>query len=393
MRARLRRGYVSIAVIAFAIVLLSISALAPVVSTTADFSIFNSGWNGTSDLAVSTYKLGKFSPTFEVKSTGTEMQVAQVGLDRISLDPVASALVEIGPTVPFTDSDGNIVGSFVRQGGTLLLADDFGTGNSLLTKMGATSRISGKLAMDLAFDKKPQFPVLFDLRPSPLTRNVSTVLLNYPSSLTIDAATTTPVAYTSVASWLDTDNNGQRGLEEPSGPFVIMAQERLGNGTIVLLSDPSVLINGMGRYLNNSILKQNILSVLCTGRSAVLFDESHRDYFDPVAITMKFTGSVSPTAKGAVTVLAFILILWIATDYVDKALALVIHQLRALYSWSVRMIFSWRKPAPPPAKITLEQIEEEVKGKHPDWRPGVVHYVIKERDRHSRAMLEREEEA
>jgi hypothetical protein len=393
LRAKLSRGYVSIAVIAFAFVLLLVSALAPAVSTTADFSIFNPGWNGTSDLAVSTYKLGKFSPSFEVKSTGTDMQVAQVGLNTLKLDPVASTLVEIGPTIPFSDSDGNIVGSFVKQGGTLFLADDFGTGNSLLTKMGASSRISGKLVMDLAFDKKPQFPVCFDLRPSSLTNNVSSVLLNYPSSLVVNAATTTSVAYSSIASWLDTDNNGERGLGEPSGPFVIMAQERLGNGTIILLSDPSALINGMGKNLNNSILKQNILSVLSTGRSAVFFDESHRDFFDPVAITMKFTGSVSPTAKGGVTVLAFLLILWIATDYVDRALAIIIRQLRTLYSWSVHLIFSWRKPAPPPAKITLGQIEEEVKGKHPDWRPGVVHYIIKERERHLKAMLQPEEEA
>jgi hypothetical protein len=391
LRAKLSRGYVSIAVIALAIVLLFVSALAPAVSTTADFSIFNPGWNGTSDLAVSTYKLGKFSPTFEVRSTGTEMQVAQIGFDKIKLDPIGSALVEIGPSVAFSDSDGNIVGNFVKQGGRLLLADDFGTGNSLLIKMGASSRISGKLVMDLAFDKKPQFPVCFDLRQSPLTSNVSSVLLNYPSSLIIDASTTTPVANTSIASWLDTDNNGERSLEELSGPFVVMAEEKLGNGTIILLSDPSVLINGMGKYLNNSILKQNILSELTLGRSAVFFDESHRDFFDPVAITLKFTGSVSPTAKGAVTILAFVLILWIATDYVDRALEFVIRQLRALYSWTVRMVFSWRKPAPPPVKVTLEQIEEEVKGKHPDWRPGVVHYIIKERSRHSKAMLEHEE--
>jgi len=392
VRAKLSRGYVSIAVMGFAIVLLMVSALAPAVSTTADFSIFNSGWNGTSDLAVSTYRLGKFSPTFEVKSTGTGMQVVQVGLNALKLDPIGSALVEIGPTTPFSDSDGTIAGSFVRQGGTLLLADDFGTGNGLLEKMGASSRISGKLVMDLAFDKKPQFPVIFDLRESPLTKNVSTVLLNYPSSLNINAATTTPVAYSSIASWLDTDGNGERGLAEPSGPFVVMAQERLGNGTIVLLSDPSALINGMSKNLNNSILMQNILSVICEGRSAVFFDESHRDYFDPVAITMKFTGSIPATAKGGVTVLAFVLILWIATDYVDRALAIALGQLKAFYRWSMRILFSWRKPAPPPAKITLEQLEAEVAGRHPDWRLGIIHYIIKERDKHTKAMLESERE-
>ena len=389
MRVRLRRGYVSIAVLALASLLLLVSATAPAISSTADFSIFNSGWNGTSDLAMTTYKLGKFSPTFEVKSTGTEMQVAQIGLDRLVLDPIGSALVEIGPTAAFSDSDGTIVGDFVRAGGVLLLADDFGTGNSLLQKMGASSRISGKLVMDLAFDKKPQFPVCFDIRPSPLTTNVTSILLNYPSSLVLNSsARTSPVAFTSIASWLDIDGNGERGLNEPSGPFPIIAEEKLGNGTIVLLSDPSVLINGMSKHLNNTDLKDDILTVLCLGRSSVFFDESHRDAFDPVAITMRFTGSVPAETKGGVTVLAFILVLWIATDYVDKALALVIRSLKSFYVWAVGLLLFWRKPEPVPERLTPEQLEKEVRKNHPDWRPGVIHYVVRERTRHSKAMLE-----
>ncbi len=390
MRARLRRGYVAIAVIACATVLLSVSAVAPAISSTVDFSIFNSGWNGTSGLAVSTYKLGKFAPSFQVKSTGTELQVVQIDLNQLTLDPVSSALVEIGPSLPFTAADGRIVGDFLRGGGMLLLADDFGTGNSLLEKMGATSRISGRLVMDLAFDKKPQFPVCYDLRTSPLTANVTSLLLNYPSSLIINGTNTTPLAFTSVASWLDTNNNGRMDPGEPMGPFPLLAEERLGSGTIILLSDPSVLINGMQAYRNDSVFARNVLSVLCTGRSSVYFDESHRNFFSPVVITAKFTGSISTTAKGALAVIAFVLSLWIATDYVDKAVAIVLKRALALYSWFVRVLFFWRKPAPAAKAMTVEELEAEVKRRHPDWRPGVIHYIVKESERHSKIVLEHE---
>jgi hypothetical protein len=391
MHAKLRRGYVSIAAMIVAVVLLSITLLTPAVSTTADFSIFNSGWNGTSELAVSAYEAGKFAPSFTTRATGTDLEVVQLGFDKIGLDPTASTLVVIGPTLGFTADEGRIVGDFVRAGGVLLLADDFGTGNQLLEGMGSSTRISGVLVMDLAFDKKPEFSVCFDLQTDPLTRNVSSILLNYPSSIITNSATTSAIAFSSIASWQDVNGNNERDLDEPSGPFVIMAREELGNGTVIVLSDPSVLINGMAKYLNNSALDENVIAQICTGRASVFFDESHRDFFDPVAVTMRFSGSLSDEAKGVIVVLAFVLVLWIATDYLDRGLALVIQRLKILYFTIMSILLGWRKKAPAPAPPSPVQLEEEVMARHPDWRPGIVHYIAKEHGRHTKAALEREE--
>ncbi|MEM4277418.1 MAG: hypothetical protein QXQ13_08065, partial [Thermoplasmata archaeon] len=66
MRHRLQRGYAAIAMVVTAIVFLAVSMQSPVVSTTVDFSIYNSGWNGVSGLAVLTYRAGKFAPSFQV---------------------------------------------------------------------------------------------------------------------------------------------------------------------------------------------------------------------------------------------------------------------------------------------------------------------------------------
>ena len=57
MRRRLRKGYIAIALMMATVGLFLVAMLSPVLSTSTDFSIYNSGWNGTSSLAVSTYEL------------------------------------------------------------------------------------------------------------------------------------------------------------------------------------------------------------------------------------------------------------------------------------------------------------------------------------------------
>jgi len=366
-----------------AVAFLAVSMISPVVSTTTDFSIFNSGWNGTSGLAISTYRLGKFVPSFEAKTTGTDITVAQMNLDELSLDPQTAALAIIGPSRPFSKADGDLVGNFVRNGGMLVLADDFGTGNSLLEGMGATSRISGKLVIDLSFEKKPEFSVCFDMVPDALTRNVTTLLLNYPSTITIAGNTTDALVYTSIASWLDTNANRTQDPEEPQGPFPVLAREHLGLGSIVLLSDPSVLINGMRDYMSNGKFADNIVAEMCSDRQAVYFDESHRQFLDPVAITTRLTGQVPTNAKVVLIATAFVLALWISTDIVENAASWTIERARWMWSKTFGRIFAIRKKEPEAAEMSIDQILEEVQAAHPTWRTGLIKYSIRERLRHA----------
>ena len=389
MRSRIGKGYAATAVIAVAIALLAVSMTAPAISTTEDFSIFNSGWNGTSDLALMTYKAGKFAPSFQVESTGTDITVTQVDLTTIDPDPGYSALIIIGPTKAFTDSEGELMGEFVRGGGKLMLADDFGTANTLLDKMGATSRFSGDLVMDLSFEKQPEFSVVFDIRPDPITTNVTTMLLNYPSSISVDDATTSVLAYTSIASWRDTNENRLEDRAEPRGPFPVLARERLGLGSIILLSDPSVLINGMSEYMDNGAFGENLIAEVCKDRTEVYFDESHRTFFDPVTATVEFTGEVSTTVKAALAVTVFILTLWMATDLVDKAVLWVAGRVRDALGFVAGIVtrpFSRRIPVKQPKKLTLDESIEKVTKEHPEFRPGLVRYMLRERDRHGKSL-------
>ena len=385
MRSSLKRGYIAAMVMVAAVAFLAVSMVSPVVSTTTDFSIFNSGWNGTSGLAVSTYRLGKFVPSFQARTTGTDITVAQMNLNELSLDPNTTALAIIGPSRPFSSSDGALVGDFVRRGGMLVLADDFGTGNTLLERMGAASRFSGKLVIDLSFEKKPEFSVCFDLIQDPLTVNVTSLLLNYPSTIVKNGTTLEVLGSTSVASWLDTNNRVQ-DPGEPQGPFPVIARERLGFGSILLLSDPSVLINGMRNYMDNEVFADNLVTLMCSGRSTVYFDESHREFLDPVSVTTRLTGQVPTNAKVILIAAAFVLALWISTDIVENAVAWTAKRVHWLWSISIGRVLSIRGKKPSPETRSPEEVIEEVSAAHPAWRPGLIKYAVRERIRHAESI-------
>jgi len=370
-----------------AIGLTILSLVSPVLSSSADFSIFNAGWNGTSDLAVSTYRAGKFTPSFELRSTGSDVEFIHFGFEEIELDPVSEAMVIIGPTKEFSSSEGALMGEFVRAGGRLLLADDFGSANSLLEAMNASCRFLGKLVIDLSFEKSPEFPICFDISPDALTTNVTSLQLNCAASITVGGSSET-LARTTVASWSDTDGDRMQDFGEPSGPFVILAREHLGSGEIVLLSDPSVLINGMRSHLDNELLSSNLVSVISEGRSGVYFDESHRDYFDPVTISTDITGTVPGNVKAALFSVAFVLALWITTDVVDRSWSWIRGRAGRAYDVFIRKVLRRGAKEHEPEGRSLDDLVRELSVSHPEWREGLVRHVIKEKQRHD-AHVER----
>jgi hypothetical protein len=389
MFTRLRKGYAAVAVMAVALTLLIISMTAPVASSSADFSIFNSGWNGTSQLAVLTYEAGKFAPAFKVQSTGTDVTIEQADLATIDLDPATDALAIIGPTKTFSSEEGKHIGDFIRAGGKLLLADDFGMGNSLLQGIGVDSRFVDDLVVDLAYEKLPEFSVLFDLREDPLTVNVTTLLLNYPASLIVNETTTVVVAYSSIASWRDMNGNRLQEWGEPRGPFPIVARESVGAGSILLISDPSILINGMTDKMDDGVFGANVINELCYGRTTVYFDESHRTFLDPVSITLEFTGEISDNAKAGLAVVALVLTLWISTDLLERAYAMLRSWGGKLVSFIMRIIpfrVSKAKPAKKPEPLGFDEMVAKATEEHPEWRTGLVRYLIRERERHGKTL-------
>ncbi len=265
--------YILIGSIVLLILFLSLSA--PVVTTDADFSVYNPGWNGCSDLAVKTNQMGKFTHKLELKN-GESMDITQKELTQYSLSSNKSSLVILGPKQKFTKRETNYIDSFMVKGGIVVLSDDFGKGNTLLDGLNTSSRFIGKPVLDLSFEKKPDFGVAYNVRESDLTNNVSYVLLNRPTGIVPDRNSTSYMN-TSEASWVDRNNNGMHDPGEKRRNIPLLTMEDYGKGKLILVSDPSIFINSMREELDNRVLTNNILDYASSGRDNVVFDESHRE--------------------------------------------------------------------------------------------------------------------
>lgn len=198
--------------------LLVIIALVP---STDDFALDNPFWNGMSRLAA---------------LLGARPVAA---MDAGSL-PGDSLVLVIGPSRPFTAQEARALKAFVERGGVLVVADDFGTANTLLALMGLRVRLNGSLLADPLFMHRSQYLPL--ARVAVGGRELR-VYLNYGTF--IEAAEGRCIGYSTPFSYIDANMNGRHDPGEPHGPFCTVLEARLGRGRLYLVADSSVFINSM----------------------------------------------------------------------------------------------------------------------------------------------------
>ncbi len=264
--------YILLSAVVLLIILFSMAA--PIVTTRADFSVYNPNWNGCSHFAVKTYEAGKFTPNLQL-SNEQDMELVDRDITSYDLEPSSSTLVFLGPKADFTGKERDYVHRFLMGGGRVLLSDDFGSANSLLGGLNTSSRFNGDLLLDMSFEKKPDFGVAYQINDHPITDGVYLLMMNRPTVLKPDEDAEVLVQ-TSKASWLDRDEDGAYDEDEPSGSFPVLSVEDYGMGELILLSDPSIMINSMLDKVDNQRFVDNVLGYLSEDREKIVFDESHR---------------------------------------------------------------------------------------------------------------------
>ncbi len=225
-----------------------------VVPSATDFSTSNPSWNGLQQARV---------------------QFAMHGLCWLNLLPVqavGTALVVI-PVVPFSTRDLDALKQYTVGGGLLILMDDFGYGNPILAHLGAESRLSGQLLVDPLFAyKNRRFPRITEL-VGPTAEGVQNIVLNHATILT-GTARMTVLARSSPSSFLNRTQSGRRDAGDPLGPFAVAALQRVGAGSVVVVSDSSLLLNSMLGLADNRRFVQNLFHL--AGRQPhVYLDEGH----------------------------------------------------------------------------------------------------------------------
>ena len=218
-----------------------------------DFRTENPFWNGTRDIS-------SIIPASPLAS-----------LSDLPSSPQGATLILI-PYLNFIPTELDKLNNFVTQGGTLVLADDYGFGNQILEYLGLKARFSGQTLLDPLFSYKNKWlPRIYHLTENSVTINTESLILNHATCL-IDVETKDVLAQSSSFSFLDLNGNEEWDENEPTGPLPVISRHSLGSGQIILISDPSIFINSMETMGSNYNFIQNIADITT---SRLLIDQSH----------------------------------------------------------------------------------------------------------------------
>jgi len=191
-----------------------------------DFMISNAMWNGTRNFLS------------ELNASSIE------SLDDLPNPPEEAVLVAI-PYLDYNDEELSNIKRFVDNGGTLLLMDDYGFGNSVLAYLGVNIRFTNKPLLDpLFYYKNPSLSRITDFAPEVKESDIDVIMLNHATTLT-NVMDSEAIAWSSDASFLDLNENDVWDVGEPKGSFIIAAKIQLGEGIVAVVSDPSMIINSM----------------------------------------------------------------------------------------------------------------------------------------------------
>lgn len=355
MIEQVKLAYRFLLVLGVGVLLLVLALFVPVLSSNADFSIYNTGWNGCSTLGRTVYSTGTFKPTIDVSASSEEL-VVHTSLPDLEpkLEPGESAIMVIGPDIPFTKEEAGFVHRFLIRGGSVLLADDFGSGKGLLTMLNTTTSISGHLMVSLSFEKSGEFSVASDMADHPVTEGVSLLLLNLPSTI-VPSPLAKILVNSSEASWLDIDDDNRLDLDEPKGPFPLLTIEPYGRGELMVLSDPSIMINQMQGLMNDTTLVRNMVSYLTNGRKVLVMDETHRDMANPVHALNVYVANISPWMKGAIIGGSLVLFVIMGSSVPARFRDRMERLLKRLLGGE------------PSRSRTVDEVFDRVRHKHPDW--------------------------
>lgn len=217
-----------------------------------DFQADNPYWNG----------LKSEFETIEITKTKSLMDISPPYTDKVLM---------VIPYQEISTNDLKILDDFINDGGILILADDFGHGNLLLSQLGLEVRFANTPLLDPVICHTNRWlPIIVRFATDPVTADITELVFNHPTSL-IGVSEQDVIAWSSSMSFSDANNNGKWDNGEEFGPYPVIARYHQGNGQLILISDPSVFINSNQNLGDNSILLGNIAGL---GENGFFIDQS-----------------------------------------------------------------------------------------------------------------------
>jgi hypothetical protein len=237
-------------------------------TSTADpaLSAYNPGWDGSSTLR------GEIAPVGGSVVVGEGMSAYN------TVTPAGTVAFVLSPDRRYTDDEAARLRAFVRRGGTLVVAEDFGPHtNPLLDRIGASTRVDGRPLRDgYSYYRSPSLAVATGVAESDLTTGVDRLTLNRGTALEPNGAQV--LVESSPLAYVDANRNATLDRAESMGPHPVVTVEQVGEGRAVVVADPSVFINAMLERPGN----RQFALALVTGAETVLLDYSHAETVPPL---------------------------------------------------------------------------------------------------------------
>lgn len=222
----------------------------PVFKSNAEYSVLNTDWNGVSSFGKLLYSKGEIAPILTT-------------YDSLNLGERKGTLIILGPNLDFTGEEIAELRGFLENGNTIILADDFGTGNQILEGLGLEERFAKGELITPIYSKNHHYPITAEIRDSKLSKNVEKIVMYDPS---IILNPQNALVYTPNSSIF---KNGY-------GAFAVVDRIEYGDGEIILISDPDIFTNSLFRE-NEEFIK----NLLDYANGPFYLDEVHHRDFNP----------------------------------------------------------------------------------------------------------------
>lgn len=239
-------------------------------TSTAAFGAYNPAWDGATALRD------------EADAAGVESEIARNTTAYTRVPANGTVAVVISPDKPYRSAEAARLRTFVRRGGTLVIAEDFGNhSNALLATLGVRARFDGRLLRDERYNyRSPAMPVARNVSNHSLVSGIERLTLNHGTA--VRANRTTVLVRTSGYAYLDTNRNEALDTNESIGAYPVATVERTGAGGVIAVGDPSVLINVMLERPGNRAFVRAVFGT----HDRVLLDYSHADRLPPLAVAV-----------------------------------------------------------------------------------------------------------
>ncbi|WP_256686055.1 DUF4350 domain-containing protein [Halococcus qingdaonensis] len=269
LRDRLDVGYPQLVLVALTVVTVVGLVLAASTSSVA-FGSYNDAWDGASELRE------------QAQAAGADSEIVRDTDRYANSSPEGTIAVVLSPESGYGPRETDRLRTFVRNGGTLLVAEDFGQhANPLLEAVGAQARVPGQLLRDEQYNyQSTALPIARNVSNASLLTGVDGLTLNHGSPVSPNGATV--LASTSDVAYVDSDRDGELGDGEEIGTKPVATSEAVGDGRVLVVGDPSLFINAMVKRSGNQAFVRSVFGA----HERVLLDYSHAGGLPPLSVAL-----------------------------------------------------------------------------------------------------------